>query len=1817
MSRTIDEKVVEMKFDNSNFEQNVKQSMNSMERLKSSLNFDGTTKNITSLNKSINDINVSPIGSAIESVQIKFSALEIAAMTVVSNITTAAINAGKNLYANTLGQIKSGGYSRALNIEQAKFQLKGLGVAWDDISEDIDYGVKDTAYGLDAAAKAASQLVASQVKFGKKSNQMKKALRGISGVAAMTNSSYEDIANIFTRIAGNGRLYAVDLQSFASRGLNAAATLGKHLGKTEAQIREMVSKGKIDFKTFADAMDSAFGQHAKDANQTFTGAMSNVRAALSRIGQRYYTQYLENMILLLNKVREKINEFNDSDGPFAKMMDWVNKLTKSITKKLVKAIDGISFGWMNDVFSFFKTGISLVNQFTKGFEKGFKQIHKYKFVRYDFPSFKDWLGNGMRDDISYDKYFNDINKKSTKTMKFLYQVAKIKNDVLTKDNPVEEYLEIMTPFQDMIAHFKVLYEEFKKVISTSKTFKEIINVIGKILGRVAIIATNVIGTIGGTILELVELIKPSFGKISDWVLKALTKIDTYLFKLDHKIRNNNIKWFVVDLVKGLSKPLETLGKGFSYVGNRLQELFNKISKNKAITVNFKNFFVALSDIASSTGSVFSAIGSMIGKVLTYAFDTLINTLEKLFDVLEIRDFHDLLEILSELANTGLLYGISKMFTTMSNPLTPLSKVITNLKLSMQQLFSVLKAYTMSINAEILFKIAKAIAILAGSLWLLSSIEPDRLVFSIGSIVLLFHELMTAFTTFASMQKALVPTAKGFAGMFGYLQLSFSSSAIIKFSVAVGILALATKLLSTIDFIDAVKALASIELLMFSLQKVTVMMAKIEKPLVKTGGTLLAFSFSILIISSSMKLLSTLNWSGLAKSMIGLAGITIAMTSFAKTLAAINEKTVLKGSGTLISFGFSMLIMASSLKLLSTLDEVQLVNSLTAMTIVVSELLATMYLGSLINLKSASSMIVAATSLLIVAQTFKSLAKIEPDKLITIMFGISYSLLALSAALIMMNGTMNGAASLLVASISLEFLTGVLKKMSEIKMESLVTSILNFAVALSAIVIAAVAVAPFAPAILTLATALMSLAGVAVVVGVGLIAIGIGLSALGVGITTFVVGLKGLIGTIGALFSPLIKVAAKLGKILGTLVVSVINSIIVQIPELLPKLIEYILTTLINSLTMFAEYIPQLVDILATLLIDTFKALEKKIPELISSFISLVGTIFNAFADAMKSYDSETFKNVITGAGLLAALTWALSSIVPMIPAAMIGVVGVGLIAAELSAVFAALGALSRIPGILDLVSDGGNLMQAIGTALGQFVGGILAGVTTALMETLPDLATNLSLFMTNLLPFIEGAQNINPSIIESIAALAGSILIITGAEFLNGIDKFLSLFSGKSSIDKFSEDLIGLAQGLMTFSDELGENFDPTNAQIAASALESLAMAASNIPNSGGLLGAIFGDNDVDDFASQLVVLAEALVDFSSIIEEGGINEQTISSAVSACNMLSAMADSLPNSGGLLADIVGDNTLSMFAEEIVPFGKGIVDFVNTTKDVVNNDSVDLAKKASEMVTDLLSVFDEENTENIDTTALDDATDAINEVFGMAEKVNSKSYKTKIKNIFDSVIQQISDFYNDFKLVGSNLMQGFADGMLSKEQVVYSASAKMAQKAIEACEKTLDEHSPSKVMYGIGSYAGDGFVNALNDYQTNSYNAGYNMATAARNGLSKAVDKINDFIDSGMDTTPIITPVVDLSNVSESARYMSSMFGSSIDLAATSQIGSTFDSTIQNGNSDVIDAIEKLNNTLAGVNSNTYNINGITYDSGSDVASAIDTLVRAAVVGGRI
>ena len=176
---------------------------------------------------------------------------------------------------------------------------------------------------------------------------------------------------------------------------------------------------------------------------------------------------------------------------------------------------------------------------------------------------------------------------------------------------------------------------------------------------------------------------------------------------------------------------------------------------------------------------------------------------------------------------------------------------------------------------------------------------------------------------------------------------------------------------------------------------------------------------------------------------------------------------------------------------------------------------------------------------------------------------------------------------------------------------------------------------------------------------------------------------------------------------------------------------------------------------------------------------------------------------------------------------------------------------------------------------------------------------------------------------------------------------------------------------------------------------------------------------------------------------------------------------------------------------------------------------------------------------------------------------------------------------------------------------------MANNAVAAVKKALGIQSPSKVFYELGGFGGEGFTNAFNDYNTVTYKSGYDMGTSASKGLSEAMSRVSRVIEGDVNTQPTIRPVLDLSDVASGAGTIDSLFGSNRSVGVLAELGpiNSAVNRIQNRRSDdsLFAAISDLKNTMQNTSGNTYNINGVTYDNGSELQAAIETIIRAAKV----
>ena len=584
--------------------------------------------------------------------------------------------------------------------------------------------------------------------------------------------------------------------------------------------------------------------------------------------------------------------------------------------------------------------------------------------------------------------------------------------------------------------------------------------------------------------------------------------------------------------------------------------------------------------------------------------------------------------------------------------------------------------------------------------------------------------------------------------------------------------------------------------------------------------------------------------------------------------------------------------------------------------------------------------------------------------------------------------------------------------------------------------------------------------------------------------------------------------------------------------------------------------------------------------------------------------------------------------------AFVGIGALVTLIASVGGLMVAIGALDEyFPGMEKFLNKGMVILEKIGYGLGSFFGSIIDGFAVSATSGLPEIGDNLAGFMENAKPFFDGLSNVDASAMTGVKALADTILILTANELLSGITSFLGF--GTNSMDMFGIQLEAFGTSLTNFSNSV-EGVKPENINKAVVAGKAIANMANAIPNTGGAIAKVIGDNTTDVFGTQLESFGTSLTNFSNSV--ANVNPENINKAVVTGKALSDLANSLPETEGFFSKIADFGT---FGDDLSWFGSCLVNY-STSVAEINTDKILEINKAIRSLIILSNDISADGCKGLTTfgkslskiaknglssfvTAFSDAKDQIINTgsqmitdFIIGVEAKHPDSNAEFRTVAQSAVDTIRTYHASFSLAGAYLVDGFVNGISANTYKAAAQAKAMASAAVVAAKKELDEHSPSKVFYGIGDFAGKGFINALADYTDKAEYAGQNVAKAAVNGSQNAIGKIVDVLNNGIDAEPTIRPVVDLSDVTKSVSDLNTLFSYEQAMSLGSQIEVTRKAKFQNGNAnDIISAIDKLDASLSRFRGDTDNLNGITYDDGSVVAEAIKTLVRATIVEGRI
>lgn len=1162
MSKTIEERVLEMRFENNQFEQGIRESTKSLEMLRQALRFDDAANSLANIEGSVRGVDFSSMARNLDTVAHRFSTLGIIGDQVIRKITNGVIGlAGK---IGTL--IKQGGLTRAMNIEQAKFQLSGLGVAWDDISESINYAVKGTRYGLDEAAVAASQLVASGVQLG---DQMSTSLRSISGVAAMTNREYSDIAQIFTTVASNGKLMTMQLRQLSYSGLNASAALAKELGKTEEQINEMVSKGEIDFQTFAAAMDNAFGEHATRANETFGGALANMKAALSRIGAEFWTPLMAGARDVINAITPVIDAIKGGLMPVfetfsegvrimsGRMVYWLNQIDlSSLREKVSMGLGKLKmsmFGGDTEITQFERivSGLkalgSIAGKVIEALALAIGNLltalaplgHAFMTVGASIGDFLVWLNQSLEASDSLNVIFDGISSA----------VGSVVNILAKASDALAQFFEGISQ-HDAEGLGKIGDDAVKSIhpaTAVMNGFKNACNALGDVVAGLS----PAFERFGNFVKEVVTLL----GKgISGGGLK------TFLDTLNASVLTLAIAHFM-DLGKGVDYLSTVFKRDIAPITSAFKTL-------RATFAAYQTAFNAQAIMRIGAGIMFLAIALKL--LSTIPSD----------------------KIVSGLGAIGVIIG--ELYLAM----TLLTKAIASTGF-----------FKLSALTGLVVAFAASIAILGAVLKSLSELSME--------------EIGKGLLGIAGGMAVLVAGAVGLSK--ASIKITAMGLGLILLAASMAIMAQNIKTLSQLNMEEIGRGLLALAGSMTVLAIGARVISKTSPQLALTAVSILLLASSMIVMGKALTQLSALQLNEIGRGLLALGGILGELIIFTR-LTSGAKGMVAMGAG-MILVATSMQIFANALGKLGSLSLSEIGKSMLAMGGTLAEVSLAMRLMPKDSALKAVGLIAVAEAMTILSTALSSMGGMSIEEIGRSLFALGGAMGILAASLRLMSGAISGAVALGVVSVGISQLAPALATLAAIPIAGLITGLVAIAAALGILIGAAYLAAPVAPVIIALAAA-FGLLGVGMLgISLGLTGIATALVALGsMGGAT----LEGLANAIKAVASTLpyvieqialglVKLVTTIGEHadeIATAFGQILQGMLRVIGENGPLIIATFLGLIGNLLEQLSTKLPEFIDYGIDMIVRILQGIASRMSDLINAGVDVVLALMNGIAEAV-------------------------------------------------------------------------------------------------------------------------------------------------------------------------------------------------------------------------------------------------------------------------------------------------------------------------------------------------------------------------------------------------------------------------------------------------------------------------------------------------------------------------------------------------------------------------------------------------------------------------
>lgn len=1615
MSNVIDSKIVEMKFDNSNFEKNVKTSMESLDSLNKAIDKGTSSDGMKKFGDSV-DV-VSGKFSALESVAFGFFAsigskiadLSGKLIDLAGTLSFDQIGAGWDKYAEKTTAVAT---IMAATQETWKANAESVGFYGEQIdfvSEQLDrlnWFTDETSYDFVDMTGNIGKFTANSVQL----TDAVTAMEGISTWAALSGQNASTASRAMYNLSQALSLGAVKLQDWKSienanmattefkwTAIDTALALGRlHWSEegliettkgtqiTADNLRETLSEGWFDSEVLMSTLDryGGFATRLGEVCEEYDIAASEFHSAMDMYVeknasaadiQEYFNfktiEEAERLITVFDELGQE--EYNLGRKAF-----WAAQEAKTFKEAIDATKDAVSTSWLNVFEAMFgnyeQAKVFWTNMAEWLYDIFAEPVQQLQRVMGNVISFRINVTKGLYNSM-------EIITKALDTVKGAFSEIfpidledKLRNFGIGFKNITRGILENEEAWNNLSRILKGVFAAFSIIFKVIKVIYTITKGVIQIISPFVRVLFNFLAIIGDGLVQINEDLSNSekLASILYIIAGALDTAAVYVNKLVDSINYDAIKSWLSDIYNSIKDkiiPVLSLLLGVIDQDRAIKDVENSLS----VWERVKNVALTIYEFFSKVANKIKEIAIAIGNFLAPVFDKIKEMASAVWDWIKGNiTFDDLSRIIVGGITAGAAVGIavyvkkiSKVFASFKEYSEIGKKFAEAIGDILKSVKNVLNSIANDINAEALKKVAIAVAILAGSLIALSLVPHEKLAFALLNLTALFGELVVMMKFLAGPSSTTWPQAV--QGMMDAFSFNQKMSGVLKFSIAVTLICGALALLAQLDPTRLGVALAAVTAIIGEIIAVALILSKNDEKLALSFTGVWAFGQAIRNVAKAMKMLADMTWDELIR---GLVGLTVVMGVIVGFSISINktQTDLAKISFSLIVFSIGLMALSLALKFFAKMSIEDLIKSLAAVTIllgVITGMGVTLSKTKSNLVKVASGLAIFGVALVILSSAMAILGSISWEGLVK---GLSAVIVLLGvivgfAVTLSSTGTnlIKIGSGLIIFAIGLSALLVPLAVLMTIPILGLVKAIGAMAAVLFTVVAIGYAARGAATGLIALGMSLIGIGAGAIFVGMamiligkGLVLIGAGLAAAGAGLLTFIAAIASIIPTIVSIIGTFISNIVKwFARAIGELAPLIVDALMVLLKRLLQSIVEsagMIFDTIIQLLGILSGYIPQIVDMLAEIIVKAINTLADHLPEIVVAVINFINKMFAAVGQALGGMNAGQLATAILE---LAGATLILAVVGTMGPSILYGIAMMAAVVVALGALLTGLGALmTYVPEIEQFIEKGIPVFVKIGSAIGSFIGNFIGGMAEGVMSVLPSIGTHLSNFMTNLTPFIDGIKSVDSTTAESAKYLADAVIAFAGAGL---VDALSTLMGG--DLVSFGDKLNPFAEDLVTFAETISKGeIDAEAVKAAAEAGSMVAEFARAIPNSGGILGGIMGENDIDAFGDKIVPFAQAIVDFSNVVKgEGTIDKEAVEKASEAGKLVAALADSIPNSGGALGFIMGDNDLDKFGEKIVPFAKAVVDFSNeVTGNKIDAEAIKAATDAGLLLTAL-------------------------------------------------------------------------------------------------------------------------------------------------------------------------------------------------------------------------------------------------------------------------